>query len=238
MITMSTILYSLFAWTVFGIGLLIIAVPVAVFFFLPGRFLIDNSFFRLVAYIFYWICIRCSFLPITFKGKNNIPNEPALFIANHQSSFDIPLIGYMMGNRRHLWLAWAQLMKWPLLKFVLSRIALLIDLSSPLKASKSLLQTISLLKEKPWDVIIFPEGGRYTDGTLHPFYGGFALLAQKTERPVVPIKITGVQKVYPPNTIWIHYHPISVIVGKPFYMDKDESQEDFIKRIYQWYNTD
>ena len=104
-----------------------------------------------------------------------------------------------------------------------------------MKGMRTLLQTINTLKEKPWDVVIFPEGGRYTDGKLRDFFGGFILLATKLDRPIVPIKITGVQKVYPPHTFWIYYYPITVTIGAPLIRNANETDDMFKERAYNWF---
>jgi len=83
--------------------------------------------------------------------------------------------------------------------------------------------------------MIFPEGGRYTDGTVHDFYGGFVILAKKTGRPVVPVRIFGVHKVYPPDTFWVQKYPITVVVGKPFVYQEGDTDQAFKDRVYQWF---
>ena len=57
----------------------------------------------------------------------------------------------------------------PLLGFIVPRIAVLVDMTSPVKGLRTLVQAINIVKENPWDLIIFPEGGRFTDGTVHDF---------------------------------------------------------------------
>ena len=52
---------------------------------------------------------------------------------------------------------------------------------------------------------------------------------------MVPMKIIGVNKVYPPKTFWIYYHPITVMIGKPMVMQPDETEEAFKNRVYNWF---
>jgi 1-acyl-sn-glycerol-3-phosphate acyltransferase len=235
MITMTTILFTLLTRFLLVIFLIFISIPLLLCLLLPRRLLVNNKIFSILSQLFYWFCIKFSFLPITIKGIKNIPDEPVIIVANHQSSFDIPLIGYILGSRIHVWLAWAQLTQTSLLRFILTRNSLLVDMSSPTKGLRTLIQAINTLKDTSWDLIIFPEGGRYTDGSIHPFFGGFSVIAKKLKRPVIPIKIIGVNKVYPPNTFWIYYNPITVIIGKPMIMQLEESDKDFTNRVYQWF---
>ena len=199
MVTIGTLFYTLFTRLLLIIVIIFLAIPLIFCLVLPQQLLVNNQLFRIIAQFFYWFCIRFSFLPITYKGMQNIPHKPCIIVANHQSSFDIPLIGYALKNRLHVWLAWSEIAKWPLVGFIVTRNAVLVDATSPVKGLRTLVQAINTVKENPWDLIIFPEGGRFTDGTVHDFFGGFAAIAKKIDRPVVPIKIIDVNKVYPPK---------------------------------------
>lgn len=235
MVSIGTIFYTLFSRLVLIILISILIIPLAICLLLPKKLLVDNAIFKVITRFFYWGCIKLSFLPITYKGMENIPHEPCIITANHQSSFDIPLIGYALKKRLHVWLAWSEIANWPLVGFIVTRNAVLVDMTSPAKGLRTLVQAINIVKEHPWDLIIFPEGGRFTDGTVHDFFGGFAAIAKKISRPVVPIKIIGVNKVYPPKTFWIYYHPITVVIGKPMVMQPNETEEAFKDRVYNWY---
>lgn len=177
----------------------------------------------------------CTLLPITIKGAEHIPKEPAIIAANHQSSIDIPLIGSLLKGFPHIWLAKKELFASPLFRFILSRAAVSIDIDTPQKAMRSLVTTLNTIKDKPVDALIFPEGGRYTDGSVHDFYGGFVILARKTGRPVVPVRIFNLGAVYPPGSFFAYPQPITVIVGKPIKMREGESDEAFKQRVYQWF---
>ena len=188
-----------------------------------------------VQQFFYWASLKCALVPIRYHGLKNIPAQPCIIVANHQSSIDIPLIGSALKNKPHIWLSWAELAKAPLLRFIVPRISVLVDMTSPIRGLRTLLQAIDVVKKHSWDLIIFPEGGRYTDGKIRPFFGGFAVIAKKVGRPVVPIKIIGAEKVYPPKTFWAYYHPITVIVGEPMIMQPEETEEAFKDRVYNWF---
>ena len=133
----------------------------------------------------------------------NIPHQPVIFAANHQSSMDIPLIGVLPHGKPHIWLARAELLKTWFLHIVLRRLAVVADVTSHAKATRSLIRLLKLVEGEDLDVMIFPEGGRFTDDKdLHEFFGGFVILAKALKRPVVPVSIFGVDKVYPPRSFF------------------------------------
>lgn len=121
-------------------------------------------------HVFYWLIIKCSFIPITFHGLENAPKEPSIIVSNHQSSLDIPLIGYTLKAYPHIWLAVAYLMTSPVLRFILPLLAILVDTSSPLRGMRSLNQAIKHIASNNRHVIIFPEGSRYVDAMVHEFF--------------------------------------------------------------------
>jgi 1-acyl-sn-glycerol-3-phosphate acyltransferase len=126
-------------------------------------------------------------------------------------------------------------MKWKLLRWILPRLAVVVDVTSQQKAVGPLLRLVRLVKGKDIDVMIFPEGARYPDDRVHPFYGGFVALAKLLKRPVVPVAIVGVNKVYPPSTFWVYRHPVTVIVGKPMRLQEEETDAAFKERVRQWF---
>lgn len=235
MLTMGDIIRSILARIFIGVTILIFAIPMLIFLCLPKKWLFENRIFFWFARCFYNSILFLLNIPITYSGHNHITATPAVIVVNHQSSLDIPLVGSLMDGYPHLWLAWANLMKSPLLRFVLPRVAVLVDMSTPRLGMRTLIQAIQLLQDSKRHVIIFPEGGRYIDGIVHPFYGGFVSIAKKLGRPVIPVKIIGVDKVYPPGSFWLRYAPIEIRVGEPMLMQENESDEAFKQRVHQWY---
>lgn len=215
--------------------MIIYFVPVIIFMIVPAKYRYQSRvIFKFVDW-FYRSVLTFSFLPIKYVGVENIPQGPVIFAANHQSSLDIPLIGKLAHGVPHVWLAKSELMESPILRWVLPRTTVLVDQTSPKKAVRSLVEIIDLVNGKYCHLMIFPEGGRYTDGSVHEFFRGFAILAKKLGRPVVPIRIFGVNKVYPPDTFLVHWYPIKVVVGPPCVYQENEDDEAFVQRVYQWF---
>ncbi len=232
-----TLLRTIFSRFLLLLIMLIYLIPIIIFICIPVRWRYNSRIVFWLIYWFYIAVIKCSLLPIRFVGKEHIPKKkPAIFVANHQSSLDIPLVGILADGASHVWLAKQELMESPILRFVIPFFSVLVDMSSPKKAVRSLREILVLLNGNTiQDVMIFPEGGRYTDGKIHDFFGGFVILAKKTGRPVVPVCIIGANKVYPPDSFLVHWHPITVIVGKAFVYQEGDSDEVFKQRVYQWF---
>ena len=235
MVTFGTVVYTLFSRFLLLLLIIVATIPITIVVFLvPQKYRYNRLYFFLTG-LLYRAIVRLSLLPITVVGKKNLPKGQAIYVANHASSLDIPALGSLVNGKPHLWLAMQWLTNFWIFRLFLPRTAVLVDMSTPHSGVRSLIKIIQLAKEHAMNIMIFPEGQRYTDGKVHDFYGGFALLAKKTAFPVVPVRIFNLEKVYPPNTFWVHYHPVKIVIGKPMYMQQDETDEAFKERVHQWF---
>jgi 1-acyl-sn-glycerol-3-phosphate acyltransferase len=99
----------------------------------------------------------------------------------------------------------------------------------------SLLSIVKIAQREDRHVMIFPEGSRFSNGMVQEFYGGFALLVRKLGRPLIPVYIQGVDKVYPPYSWWAYPAPITVIVGAPMMPKPEEDDTQFKERVHRWF---
>ncbi len=225
------------SYLLFFLILLLFGPLILFFLLLPAKWRYDNKIYFFLTDLFYKLVLKASFLPITIIGLENISKNPSIIVANHQSSFDIPLIGSLLQRYPHIWLAKKELERsW--VGPVVKRMAVSVDMSSALRGMRSLIKTLGLLNGKNRHVVIFPEGGRYVESNaVRRFFSGFALLAKKTGRPVVPVMIFNAYKVYPPGTYLIGYSPIKIIIGPQFFIKDEEKELDFSNRVRSWFEN-
>lgn len=215
--------------------ILLYSIPFSITLLIPTKWLYRIPLFYWMTYSFYWFVLKCSFLNVTFEGIENIPEEPAVFVANHQSSLDIPLIGYLLKGAPQIWLAATSLKKFFLYRIALPKFVVWVNMVNSHTGMRSLVQVIRIIHKTKQHIIIFPEGARFTDGSIHNFFAGFAILARKTGRPVVPVRLFGLNEVYPPNSFWVYCYPVRVVIGKPMHRNEDESDQEFRTRVRSWF---
>lgn len=216
---------------------IIFFIPALVLMCLPEKYRRDNR-------VLFWFIdktlrgfVWASLINIRFEGRENIPSTDAcIFIANHESSLDIPILGSLAHGRPQVWFALDFYLKFPVLGFVIRRVAIPVTRHDTARSARALVTGVKLLVGKNRNLMIFPEGGRFTDGKVHPFFPGFAYIAFHAKRPVVPVYIHDAGKALPPDAfIPAYQYPVTVKIGEPFIMGSGEAIDAFTQRVHQWF---
>ena len=155
------------------------------------------------------------FIPVSVTGLENIKKgQSYIFIANHQSMFDIwTIYGWLPVTFR--WLMKQELRKIP---FVGTACKLLghvfIKRGSAAAAHESLMLVERTLQDGICTVI-FPEGTRTHDGQVGPFKKGAFRIALDLNLPIIPISLSGCYEVMNRKAHFVTRHPIKMHVGEP-----------------------
>lgn len=168
---------------------------------------------------------------------------PFVFVANHTSNLDTPLIisALPLHIRRRLVVAAAMdnffMDARKAFKTVIMFNAIPID---RLKVNRrSALQALDLVA-RDWSLLIYPEGGRSPDGNLQPFKGGAAYLAERSRAKVIPTYIHEAGHLQGPkwakapafvNAPYKKRHHVIVAFGPELQCGDDENIRRFSTRI-------
>jgi 1-acyl-sn-glycerol-3-phosphate acyltransferase len=141
-------------------------------------------------------CNILLFNTISFIDNKNIPpGQPIIFVANHQSTFDIPAMIYFLRRFHGKFISKIELAKGiPSISFNLKHGgAANIDRKDSKQSIGEILKLANNMKTKNWSAFIFPEGTRTRDGKMKPFHvGGIATLLKKNpDALIVPVAING-----------------------------------------------
>ena len=149
------------------------------------------------------------------EGGENVPRQgPLLVVANHLHLVDPPLLGVSL-NRRLVFVAKEELFRSRLTAYLLRRLgAFPVRRGRP--SRKALRQAEQFLDEG-LAVVVFPEGARSHGGQLRPAFPGAVLMAVRNGVPVLPVGLTGTEKLKGPG--WVLRRPgITVSIGCPFHL--------------------
>ncbi len=237
-IAKTSISYS--AWLAISLMFSFILLPVVL---LPGHKRYDNRFFFWVNTLWCRWFFKSSFTSLaSIEGLENIPlvtEQPAIIVINHSSLLDIPLVVMHLKSQPHIWIS-NDYSKVPLFGFLLKRMSILVKRNSPTQMLSVIKQAYQLTNHQARHLVLFPEGTRHNDGKVHAFFSGFAVLAEKLNRPIIPIAIYGLHKIFPKQRILIDSSAsmVKISIGKPIFFDPSKSREAFIAQAHEWMSNE
>jgi len=141
---------------------------------------------------------------VHFEQWEEYPTDrPIVFIANHQSTFDIPAIIWFLRKHQPIFVSKIELARGiPSISYNLRKSgAALIDRKDGKQAVAEILKLSKYIHENNFSAIIFPEGTRSSTDEMKPFAEGgiSALLKRAPNALVVPIAIQGTRRFNPTN---------------------------------------
>lgn len=172
--------------------------------------------------------VKASGAKINVIGLENIPDvKGILFVANHQSNFDIlSLLAYLKVPKGFV--AKTELGKIPMLSQWMKRIhCLFMDRDDMKQSAQTIIQGIKQLKSGI-NMVIFPEGTRGKNGVMGEFKAGSFKLATKAKAPIVPITIDGTYKIMEGNNNIIKPADVNIYIHPAIFtaeLSKEEINE-------------
>ena len=167
---------------------------------------------------------------------------PVLFVSNHQSLLDVPVIlrSFPWRLRRRVAPALGEavlrghsnaLLFWARLGF---NVYLISD--DPSRAQEALRQA-GRLADRGYSTLLFPEGERTLDGRLQPFRPGAGVMAERLRLPVVPLLIEGLFEVWPRKQERPVHGRARLWIGDLMRIAPGESASDFTRRLEDYYRS-
>ena len=144
--------------------------------------------------------------------RQNIPKGVAcVFVANHRSYYDIPLMLTCLDGP-HALVSKAEVEKIPLVRGWMKLLHCVYVNRGDARASLRALNQAAEEVKQGRSVSIFPEGTRYKgeEGGIGEFKGGAFRIATKTGAPVVPVAISHSRDVMENNHMLMHPAKVTV----------------------------
>lgn len=169
---------------------------------------------------------------------------PVLFVSNHSSHMDTPLILCALPRRwrpRTVVAAAADYF------YADRRAAALVSLAFntvPVRrrggGTENLEHVEALLADR-WNLLLYPQGTRSREGGPQRLRSGAAVLAARHQLALVPIRVTGTQAAMPPGQpwprrrVWQRRHPVEVDVGEAIRPRSVDERDEVMERLQAFF---
>lgn len=146
-----------------------------------------------------WIAaagIRAAGIRVEVTGLEHVPaGKSCIFLCNHVSNLDPPVVLPALPGRCSVLLK-QELMKIPILGRAMRMGQFVpVERGNRVEAAKASVTAAAEALASGLNILIFPEGTRSRDGRLSAFKKGPFYLAEQTLAPIVPVAISGTERM-------------------------------------------
>lgn len=222
-----TAIVSAYVWT---IGLVyfgsVCILSIFLSYLIPQRIL-DPWIKRMLRILF-----KIVLVPVKVKGTEKIdPKRTYLFMSNHASLFDIPLLEAYIPNYARGVEARRQF-KWPVYGWAIRRLGNIpIDRKNIHASIRTMHKTAGIL-QRGRSIVILPEGHRTLDGRMRPFKKLPFYLAKQANIPIVPIGLSGLFELKHKGSWLIRPRAVRIAFGDVIDEEKIQSLSTLELRDY------
>ncbi len=175
-------------------------------------------------------------LRIEVEGLENVdPSRSYVFMANHLSFLDGPLLFYVIPQRVRVILK-KSIFRIPVVGPGMRFVGFVpVDRKRASGGKRSIDEAARMMKQKGYSFLIFPEGTRSRTGQLQSFKRGGFFLAVAARAAIIPITIRGTFELMPKGRLFPRRGKIKVIFHKPVETANETTADipALIDRVYR-----
>ncbi|MDA0314659.1 MAG: lysophospholipid acyltransferase family protein [Bacteroidetes bacterium] len=130
------------------------------------------------------------FLPVKVETEGEFEKEkPCIFLANHFSYLDVPMMGFIPGDT--VFIGKASIRKVPFFGYYFKNLHIAVD-RDRVKSRAETMRRVGIALDRGSSIVLFPEGGIYTQDPpfMVPFKNGAFRLAIEKQIPVIPVTLS------------------------------------------------
>jgi len=207
---------------------------------------IRSVFLELIAQPFVWFLGD----PRISVPRDLPVDEPMLIICNHVTAYDGALVEYALPGRMRRRVASAMLGEMlmdfrrfrdpdtgrfmlfgPAAYFLVTALYNVFPLPRRRDFQRSFAHAGEAL-DRGYNVLVFPEGTRSSEGDLAPFRPGIGLLVKQAQTAVLPVALVGLGELKAKGRGWFRSGKIAVCVGEPLRFGPLESEAAITEQLH------
>lgn len=224
--------------TVLMLGFWALALPIAAGITVPWALITGDA--RLLYRVGMWGAftgVRLAGVKVKTVGMENLdPHQTYIFMSNHVSNIDPPLLMPIIPGRTSV-MARHELFNYPILGRAM-RIASLVPVNRGNRdAGIAAVRAAEQVVRQGLHMTIYVEGHRSRDGKLLPFKKGPFYLAEQCQVPVVPVTISGTHYVWPKGRFAIKPGLVTVTYHRPIPPSEFGTRQELMHRVRSIINS-
>ena len=150
------------------------------------------------------IGVKLARIRVEVAGREHIPAQPCIFMANHVSNLDPPILLPLFPFRTAFFIK-RSLLRIPFVGYGMRLAGFIpVDRGGRLDSARESVLAASRVLDSGVNISTFPEGTRSRNGVLLPFKKGPFYLAMESGAPVVPVSIWGSEHMMTKGSLRIH----------------------------------
>lgn len=148
-------------------------------------------------------------------GLENVPRDGGIIVCpNHSATLDPPLVPAFVPRNDSWSMAKSEYFKGGFGEWIFRTYHAFPVVRH--SADRNALRRSFQILDDDGVLIMYPEGTRVDSGKLDRPEPGAGFIAQRSQRPVVPVALTGTRACLPRGAHWPRRTKVTIIFGKPF----------------------
>jgi 1-acyl-sn-glycerol-3-phosphate acyltransferase len=174
---------------------------------------------------------------LTARGAEQVPRRAVVYMSNHQSHLDIPVLYATLPSPTIRMLAKAELFRIPLWGRGLRAAEFIeVDRGNHTRAVQSIEHAARLVRDGV-SIWVAPEGRRSVDGRIGKLKKGGFHMAVDTEAPIVPVAVKGTIDILPRGArVMQSGKRVDVTIGDPIPVEGRELS-DLMEEVSVFFKT-
>src|ERR1700728_447249 len=175
--------------------------------------------------------VRLARFRVEVTGREHIPARACIFMGNHVSNLDPPIILPLLPFRSAFFIK-RSLLKIPLVGYGMRLAGFIpVNRDGRPEAARASVQEASKVLASGVNISIFPEGTRSRNGRLLPFKKGPFYLAKESGSPIIPMSIWGTEHMMSKGSLRIQPGKAHLPFHPPIYPQQFADREQLAQAV-------